>query len=513
MSKFNNELLKRFVCGLMLLIFLGIFLKNAWISEDAYINFRSVEQFWAGNGPRWNPQERVQVYTSPAWFWLCALTAPVFEDPFMQTLTISFICLLMLILINVKLFSSCRVLGAVFLASVVSRAFFDFSTSGLENSMCYCVIAGFVFHYLKTFLPHTDEKMLFRAMLFAGITVVCRHDLILLVAPPVFWLLFIHRKSLSVKSVILLLIPAVLPVFLWTLFSVCYYGFPFPNTAYAKLFTGIPRLELIRQGFIYLKINMFQDSVTLLIIILAAISGWIRLNRKMAALSTSLALYILYLIWIGGDFMLGRFLAAPFVMSILMMGVIFESLLKQRKTMIILTGIWLLYTLASPNVPIRTPWDYKNETIMQGIADERGFYFESSSLVAYFQRRNIPWFPLHQGCQAGYEFARVAQPIMATKHIGFFGYWTGVNKPIVDTLALADPLLARRPVTDKEPWRPGHFVRDIPAGYIESILTGENRITDDNVHDMYEDIRIITQGPLWSAARWMAILRGVRKQF
>ena len=36
-----------------------VFVKNAWMSDDAYISFRSVEQLIAGNGPRWNAFERM----------------------------------------------------------------------------------------------------------------------------------------------------------------------------------------------------------------------------------------------------------------------------------------------------------------------------------------------------------------------------------------------------------------------------------------------------------------------
>jgi len=41
------------------------------------------------------------------------------------------------------------------------------------------------------------------------------------------------------------------PLLLWELFAVVYYGFPFPNTAYAKLAAGIPSSELWLQGLGY----------------------------------------------------------------------------------------------------------------------------------------------------------------------------------------------------------------------------------------------------------------------
>ena len=36
-----------------------------------------------------------------------------------------------------------------------------------------------------------------------------------------------------------------LPLLCWEMFALLYYGFPFPNTAYAKLSHGLPRGELL----------------------------------------------------------------------------------------------------------------------------------------------------------------------------------------------------------------------------------------------------------------------------
>jgi hypothetical protein len=44
---------------------------------------------------------------------------------------------------------------------------------------------------------------------------------------------------------------ALLPAVLWTLFALVYYGFPFPNTAYAKLAMGIDPADLRTQGALY----------------------------------------------------------------------------------------------------------------------------------------------------------------------------------------------------------------------------------------------------------------------
>ena len=49
---------KHALFALGLLCFLLVFFKNAWVADDAYIAFRSVEQLFAGHGPRWNMDER-----------------------------------------------------------------------------------------------------------------------------------------------------------------------------------------------------------------------------------------------------------------------------------------------------------------------------------------------------------------------------------------------------------------------------------------------------------------------
>ena len=62
------QLLCQFAISLIALAtLLWLVFERAWIGEDAFITFRSVDQFVNGNGLRWNPDERVQAYTHPLW--------------------------------------------------------------------------------------------------------------------------------------------------------------------------------------------------------------------------------------------------------------------------------------------------------------------------------------------------------------------------------------------------------------------------------------------------------------
>ncbi len=81
-----------------------------------------------------------------------------------------------------------------------------------------------------------------------------------------------------------------------------------------------------------------------------------------------------------------------------------------------------------------------------------------------------------------------------------YGYFAGPVPHIIDDLALGDALLARLPAKPSN-WGPGHFRRDIPTGYIETIRTGVNQITDPGVHEYYDDLRLVISGDLWNPER------------
>jgi hypothetical protein len=46
----------------------------------------------------------------------------------------------------------------------------------------------------------------------------------------------------------------------------------------------------------------------------------------------------------------------------------------------------------------------------------------------------------------------------------------------------------------------------VPDGYLASVITDSNRVRDPRVHALYDVIREVTRGPLFSARRWRAIL-------
>jgi arabinofuranosyltransferase len=59
-----------FALTALALFFAAVVLRTAWVSDDAFITFRTVDNALNGAGLRWNPAERVQTYTHPLWMLL-----------------------------------------------------------------------------------------------------------------------------------------------------------------------------------------------------------------------------------------------------------------------------------------------------------------------------------------------------------------------------------------------------------------------------------------------------------
>jgi arabinofuranosyltransferase len=105
----------------------------------------------------------------------------------------------------------------------------------------------------------------------------------------------------------------------------------------------------------------------------------------------------------------------------------------------------------------------------------------------------------------GIALQESGKSIAQENNIGFVGYYAGPTVHLVDVYALGDPLLARLPIPNPQKWRIGHFEREIPEGYIATLRTGENHLSDSSLAAFYDKLALITRGPLWDAERFKAI--------
>jgi arabinofuranosyltransferase len=488
----------RFALPFLTAAFTYVFFANAWLGDDAYITFRTVWNTLHGYGPVFNPGERVQAFTHPLWFLVMTATYGITREFFFTSLAVSYAFGLAAMLLVAR---SSRdvwsgVVGILWLLS--SKAFVDYTSSGLEYPLSYLLLVLFYVRFCARPGPTWSAGSLRLFGLLAGLAFTNRFDTVLLYAAPLAWVA-LHAARRRDRSVYALLLPFALPVGLWLLFATIYYGFPLPNTYYAKVATGIPASLMYRQGVAYLLNSFAHDPLTLGTVgIAAALAVRSSIPIRLAAISS--LLYVAYTISVGGDFMSGRFFAMPFLVAVLMLQRLLEGVPSSQAAV---GAALVLYNLVMPIVPIKTtaaydaawPWRSQN-----GIKDERGHYHRITNVFFYSPFRELPD---HTWMREGLSFSQGPDKVTVQGSIGFFGLAAGPDKHVVDRNALADPLLARLPVSPQLYFEfyAGHYFRDMPAGYLDTLAMGSNRLADPVLHEYYDRLKDALSGPLFSAAR------------
>ncbi len=429
----------------------------------------------------------------------------------------------------------------------VSRAFLDYSTSGLENPLTHVLLGLFLCVSLADGGPNAGGARWLT--LIAALLGTTRLDLLLLIAPLFVWRTA-TRPTLSAWGALAL---GSLPLVAWEVFSLFYYGFLFPNTAYAKLGTGLPRLEMIGHGLHYLLNSLRLDPPTLPVIAAGLVAAFKSRRAPDRAAALGILLYLVYIVWVGGDFMSGRFLTAPLVVAVVLVA---RSTLSGAAALRLAGAGVVVFSLLPQTSPFRPAPDYPENVEFaaldtSGIADERAVHEGTAAL------RNVPddgpWPNPGSFRQAGEiksywtnhtwisnlqylglvdpdEFTPFLAPGPVTSSpyrptivraaVGVLGFYVGPEIHIVDYLALGDPLLSRIPAVRRDPllplsvprlsglaWRVGHYPRRLPLGYYETLTRGENRIHDPDLAAYYDHLATITRAPLWDRERLITIAR------
>lgn len=480
--------------ALLLLCLAAAVASLAWVCDDAYITFRTVENALAGFGLRWNVAERVQTYTHPLWMGVVLAARSLTGELYFTAMAVGAACSLAAAVLLCRAARSWPVAVLVLGALLGSRAFGTYATSGLENGLTFLLLALLCLAWSRG----TDWRpRLFAVALLTALLATNRLDAVLLAGPALFaawW----SQRSLRAMAIVF---AGLLPLFAWLAFATIYYGTPLPNTAHAKaLGTGIDSGLLAREGLRYLGDVVTRDPATALA---AAASLALAIRRRGAGalpLVAGALLYCLYLLRIGGDFMALRFAGAPLVLA-LGAGALAARALPARRT--IALGIVLCASAFLPGVPdwmLARPPD-SLATANGKIIDERAHYHDQLALRG--PRTGVPQYG---AVTAALQAQGITRPVVEVRgDIGMRGYQAGPQVHIVDPW-LCDPLLVRLPAWDRTNFRVGHYTRRIPEGYLESLVSGENRIVDPYLRQPFAALREVTRGELGSRARFDALV-------
>src|SRR6266446_4115614 len=197
--------------GLTLLLLLLVILAagaRAWVCDDAYITFRTIDNFARGLGLRWNPAERVQAYTHPLWMALMVGARTATGELFFSSIALSLaLSAAALVVFLRRIAGSADLAGLGLTALLFSRAFLDYSTSGLENPLVHLLLALFLATWLRP-TPASDGRT-FRLVLLASLIATTRLDLLILLAPALLAIVLSRPSPRRLAAVGLGLLPLV----------------------------------------------------------------------------------------------------------------------------------------------------------------------------------------------------------------------------------------------------------------------------------------------------------------
>ena len=196
-------------------IFAIVLVRTAWLSDDAYITFRTVDNFVHGYGLTWNVVERVQAFTDPLWMFLLSAFYFLTRQIYFTALGLSIVISISVFILSGAATSKNSLSLAIGLTILVlSKAFVEYSTSGLENPLSHLLLILFLFLYFR-FIDRITVRRLFWLGLIAALATVNRVDTVLFYIPALIYAaLRLHDR----KAVIIILV-SFLPLIAWEIFS------------------------------------------------------------------------------------------------------------------------------------------------------------------------------------------------------------------------------------------------------------------------------------------------------
>ncbi len=421
-------------------------IRLSWVCDDAFISFRYARNLVNGLGLVFNAGEHVEGYTNFLWTIIIAGGMLLKLNPVSLSMVLGGLSFFSTV--GIFAYLSWRLyakedrhrlfLPITAIALLLHHECHIYATSGLETMWTTALVTlGFAL----LVLGRTQ-----RVLLTAGIVLVAaamsRPDAMAFYAVAIFYVLATARPTL--RSVVLFLLPLVVIYLPYWLAKYNYYGYPFPNTYYAKS----AYLPYYSQGLIYLWLYAKSYYVLLLapvaavILLIVRFRVWTRFpieDNRVRALVLAVLFCVPYLFYVarsGGDFMFGRFLIpiTPLLLFLIELGV--RELAPRARFLVPLALAVLVGVLFRVDL-------FATTRQINYVADEPAYYptewHERAKTVGGRMREYF------KGTDAAISFRG---------QYAVYAYYTEVPTAIEATTGLTDEFIAHQPITKRG--RPGH---------------------------------------------------------
>jgi len=410
--------------------------------DDAYISFRYSDNLVSGHGLVWNAGETpVEGYTNFLWVIIGAgvlkIGLPIVASMKVVGVVVGLIAVLLMYIITRKISApdTYAVMPALLLA--VTPAFALWSVAGLETALFVALLlASLYFFVSEESATHVRRSAYFSAPLMLLLALTRPEGIavfgLLASTRVLLWVRDPHRR----RDVVRYIIWALAFGLLWLLYFVwrwSYFGYPFPNTAYVKVQSGLTTVA--GQIGVYL-IPYALRLIPFVLLAIYALGQKERIERVDVYILTALGgLFVLNLI--SSDWMPGHRLALPMTPLVFLLArdpletafrSVWEGRWRQRLSaaaivlaLVAFAMAPMLYTANLFHRVMATQMDmsiFRWAREMQSIVD--GQYVEVGNWLA----DNAP------------EGASVVAP-----NVGAIGYLSGLA--VIDTIGLTDAAIAR----------------------------------------------------------------------
>ena len=485
----------------------------AWQSDDAYHGYVMSRHLAEGQGLVYNIGERSTASTCPLFTLVIALAYFVTREMYFTSLAVC--TLLSVAAYGILVYKLCRTKEQVVISFITlsgSQAFISYTTSGMENSLLFFLSALFLLT-LRNKERFDGKSMLILALLIS-LLAMARMDSVLIFVPVIVWIYLFKRENVSFIKAVSIGILGLLPFILWELFACFYFGFPFPNPAYVKLGTAIAMKEYIKRGILYTVYTGLDDIVVIVIPAAAVLFSLFSRKLKYILVSSGILIYMVYIIRIGGDFMMGRHFTNLFFVSVCLFMMMMNDPATDAKKLPVIRNAFYITAFVSVIFAAtfgRTVGSQylSGHKFSSQISDEREYYFGTTGLynnVLSLIRTGELCIPETWNNDATDDLrSEGLNGGIIDNAAGILVYYNP-DLYLNDTYALGDPFLSKLPAEYNENWRVGHLKREVPHGYRASIWYDENRVKDDDLHEFYDKIRLITRGDLLAEGRIQTII-------
>jgi len=296
-----------FIIASLLILILLIYhiFQYVFLTDDAFISFRYARNIADGYGPVFNIGEHVEGYTNFLWVILLAMFSLLGIHPESMAPILSIACSLFLFgavfYFNREVFSRKPydyfiLIAPLFLA--LNRTCAVWSTGGLETKLFSLLIFLGIICTVRT-----GDK--FRggykpAAMFFALASLTRPEGILLFGSFFGYQLIVNYKNPEqIKKILKSSLIFIIIIGSHFIFRYIYYGYPFPNTFYAKV-TG----AWLISGLLYIWLFVHEYGLYLLLpacLFLLSKKYDREKFETILDLRIPFILYIIYLIYIGGD--------------------------------------------------------------------------------------------------------------------------------------------------------------------------------------------------------------------